>query len=106
ECQLVKAISVLYRMMKGEIFSNVVPFNIIIYATYRIDNLGLSLKLLKRMTMMLGDVIWPNYIIYDCKINEFCKNEKLLFAEEMLRKMVKASKESSVQIYATLINRY
>ncbi|KAL4398181.1 hypothetical protein S245_002849 [Arachis hypogaea] len=106
ECRLVEAISVLYRMMKGGIFPNVASFNIIIDAACKIDNLGLSLKLFKKMTMMSGDFVWPNSVTYNSIINRFCKNGKLLLAEEMLRKMVKASRKPSVRTYATLIDGY
>ncbi|XP_020967175.1 pentatricopeptide repeat-containing protein At1g11710, mitochondrial-like isoform X3 [Arachis ipaensis] len=106
ECRLVEAISVLYRMMKGGIFPNVVSFNIIIDAACRIGNLGLSLKLFKRMTMISGDFVWPNSVTYNCIINGFCKTGKLLLAEEMLHKMAKAGKKPSVRAYATLIDGY
>nr|XP_029144963.1 pentatricopeptide repeat-containing protein At1g11710, mitochondrial isoform X2 [Arachis hypogaea]XP_029144964.1 pentatricopeptide repeat-containing protein At1g11710, mitochondrial isoform X2 [Arachis hypogaea]XP_029144965.1 pentatricopeptide repeat-containing protein At1g11710, mitochondrial isoform X2 [Arachis hypogaea] len=106
ECRLVEAISVLYRMMKGGIFPNVVSFNIIIDTACRIGNLGLSLKLFKRMTMMSGDFVWPNSVTYNCIINGFCKTGKLLLAEEMLHKMAKAGKKPSVRAYATLIDGY
>ncbi|MED6210959.1 hypothetical protein PIB30_069083 [Stylosanthes scabra] len=106
EFQLMEAISVLYRMMKGGIFPNVVSFNIIIDLACKIGYLDLSLKLFKKMTIMSGDFVWPNSITYNCIINGFCKNGKLLLAEEMLHKMVKEGIKPSVRTYATLIDGY
>ncbi|RYR31155.1 hypothetical protein Ahy_B01g055945 [Arachis hypogaea] len=53
-----------------------------------------------------GDFVWPNSVTYNSIINGFCKNGKLLLAEEMLRKMVKIGIEPSVRTYATLIDGY
>ncbi|XLS54765.1 hypothetical protein HN51_004520, partial [Arachis hypogaea] len=80
-------------MIKGGIFFNIVSFNVIIDTACKINNLGLSLKLLKRMTMMLENFVWSNSITYNCIINGFCNNEKLLLVDKMHHKMVKATKE-------------
>ncbi|XP_061345531.1 pentatricopeptide repeat-containing protein At1g11710, mitochondrial [Gastrolobium bilobum] len=106
ECRLVEAISVFYRMLKGEIFPNIVSFNMIIDGACKIGNLDLALKLIKKMTSMTGNYVWPNSVTYNCIINGFCKKGRLLLAEEMLHEMVKAGFEPSVRTYATLIDGY
>ena len=64
ECRLVEAISVFYRMLKGGIFPSVVSFNMIIDAACKNGDLDLDLKLIKKMTMMTGNSVWPNSVYF------------------------------------------
>lgn len=106
ECRLVEAISVFYRMLKVEIFSNVVSFNMIIDGACKIGDLDLVLKLMKKMNLMTGNSVWPNSVTNNCIVNGLCKKGRLVLAEAMLRGMVKVGFNPNVRIYATLIDGY
>ncbi|XLS79330.1 hypothetical protein HN51_063555 [Arachis hypogaea] len=93
ECRLVEAISVLYKMMKGEIFPSVVSFNIIIDAACKISNLE---EMLRKM-VKIG--IEPSVRTYATLIDGYARWGSL---EEALRLCI----EEASLLLADMIDKH
>jgi len=106
ECRLLEAISVFYRMLKNEIWPNIVTFNMIIDGACKMGDLELSLKLVRKMGVMSGGCVQPNSVTYNCVINGFCKIGSVALAEEFRNEMTKVGIESNERTYATLMDGY
>ncbi|XP_057512861.1 pentatricopeptide repeat-containing protein At1g11710, mitochondrial-like [Actinidia eriantha] len=92
ECKFDEAISMLYRMFKGEITANVVAFNKLIDGACKMGNIDLALKLVKKLAVMSGDCVAPNSVTYNCLINGYCKLERLAIAEVVKKAYIEKAK--------------
>lgn len=103
ECKLLEAISVVYLMLKIEIWPNVVSFNMIIDKASKTGDLDLALKLARNTVVISGGSVLSNIVTYNCIINGFCKIGLFKSAESVLSEMIKLGVDFNVITYGTLI---
>ncbi|KAA0056855.1 pentatricopeptide repeat-containing protein [Cucumis melo var. makuwa] len=106
ECKLLEAISVVYLMLKIEIWPNVVSFNMIIDKASKMGEMDLALKLTRNTEVISGGSVSPNIVTYNCIINGFCKIRRLESAKNVLAEMIKLGIDSNERTYAPLIDGY
>ncbi|GAA0149032.1 hypothetical protein LIER_08309 [Lithospermum erythrorhizon] len=106
EFKLDEAISVYYKMIKGGIVPNIVCFNMIIDGACKIGDLGLALKLVRKVETMSRGCITANEVSYNCLINGYCKAGNAVNGEEFLKEMIDRGVQPNERTYATLVDGY
>nr|XP_043622281.1 pentatricopeptide repeat-containing protein At1g11710, mitochondrial [Erigeron canadensis] len=101
-----EAIGVFYRMLKGGIYPNVVTFNMIIDGACKMGDVGLGLKLFRKMELMSRGIVMPNLVTFNCLINGYCKLGDMETVESLRDEMMVIGIEPNVMTYATLIDGY
>ncbi|XP_076923025.1 uncharacterized protein LOC143585013 [Bidens hawaiensis] len=106
EMLLDEAISVFYRMLKGGIYPNVVTFNMIINGACKVGDVGLGLKLFRKMGMLSMGFVMPNSVTFNCLINGYCKLGDLNTAENLKDEMQALGIEPNLRTYGSLVDGY
>ncbi|KAI3741035.1 hypothetical protein L1987_58700 [Smallanthus sonchifolius] len=106
EMLLYEAISVFYRMLKGGMYPNVVTFNMIINGACKMGDVGLGLKLFRKMGMLSMGLVMPNSVTFNCLINGYCKLGDMETTESLRDEMKKMGIEPNLRTYGTLVDGY
>nr|QQL93817.1 pentatricopeptide repeat protein [Lycium chinense] len=106
ERNLLEAISVYYKMLKGGIIPNVVSLNMLVDGACRIGEMDVALKIVRNIWIMSGGRVIPNIVTYNCLVNGYCKLGDVEIGEKLLDEMIETGLEPNVRTYATLVDGY